>query len=370
MQRAYRTKLRLTAEQTAYFYACAGVARFVYNWALADRKQRREQGLSTSKFEQKKRFNALKLEQFPWLAEYPYVIVERAFDDLQDAYTHFFRRIKEGKEKAGFPRFKSRHTSRKSFCLGQNSVIIETGRIKLPKVGWVNLAENGYIPCTGSAGVKLNRATVSERAGAWFISVQVEEPDPEPLAVAGTVGVDLGIKSLAVTSDGASFDNPKTLTRFEKRMARLQRELHRRVKGSRNRVKTKDRIAKLHAKISNVRSHTLHNISAHVVYDLAPERIVVEDLNVKGMTANHHLAKAVIDASMGELRRQIEYKAQWAGAEVIVADRWYASSKTCSNCGHVKEVLSLSERIYVCEVCGVILDRDHNAALNLAAYAR
>lgn len=366
MQRAYKTKLRLTPKQEAYFLACAGVARFVYNWALADRIERYEQGLSTNKFEQKKRFNALKHEQYPWLTEYPYVIVERAFDDLDAAYTNFFRRAKGGEAKAGFPKFKSRHKSRKSFCLGVSGVRIERDRIKLPRVGCVNLAEKGYIP---TAGAKLNRVTVSEKAGEWFISAQMEVADPEPLPLNGTVGIDLGIKSLAVTSDGAAFDNPRTLTRYQKRLARLQRELSRRKKGSNNRAKTKARIAKLHNRISDTRSHTLHNISAHVVYDMQPERIVIEDLNVRGMVKNHKLAKAVSDASMGEMRRQIEYKAAWTGAEVVVADRFYPSSKTCSNCGHVKESLSLSERAYVCECCGVTLDRDYNAALNLAQYA-
>jgi len=367
MQRAYRTKLRPTATQAAYFYACAGVARFVYNWALADRKSRREQGLSTNKFEQKKRFNALKHEQFPWLAEYPYVIVPYAFDDLDAAYANFFRRVKEGKEKAGFPKFKSRHTSRKSFCLGVNGVRIEKDRVKVPKIGWLNLAELGYLP---TEGAKLNRVTLSEQAGHWYISAQMEVADPDPVPLSGAVGVDMGVKALAVVSDGRTFDNPKTLGKYERRLARLQRELHRRQKGSNNRAKTKGKIAKLFQRISNTRSHTLHNISAHVVYTMTPERIVVEDLNVKGMVKNHHLAKAVSDAGMGELRRQIEYKAGWTGAEVLAADRWYPSSKTCSGCGNIKPTLSLSERVYVCDRCGVSLDRDYNAALNLAAYAR
>lgn len=364
IQRAYKTKLRPTPRQDAYFRACAGVARFVYNWALADRKERYEQGLSTNKFEQKKRFNALKKEQYPWLVEYPYIIVERAFDDLDAAYKNFFQRVKQGKEKAGFPKFKSRDRTTPSFCLGVNGVRFENGRVKLPRIGWVTLAEKDYIP---TEGTKLNRVTISERAGAWYISAQMEVPAPEPTELNGSVGVDLGVKSLATTSDGASFDNPRTLANYERKLARLQRELHRRKKGSSNRAKTKEKIAALHRKISDVRRHTLHNISAHVV-SLKPQRVVVEDLNVKGMMQNRKLAKAIADSSMGELSRQLEYKAGWLGAEVVHADRWYPSSKTCSGCGHVKPELSLSERTYVCDNCGMVMDRDLNAAKNLANY--
>ena len=367
MQRAYKTKLRLNNEQEAYFYACAGAARFVYNWALADRIERYQNGgLSTNKFEQKKRFNAWKKEESPWLAEYPYVLVTYAFDDLDQAFQNFFRRVKAGAEKPGFPRFRSRHKDTPRFCLGVNDVHIEAGRVKLPRIGWVTLEEAGYIPTTGA---KLNRVTVSQRAGAWYIAAQMEMPEPAPVALAGSVGVDLGVKALATTSDGQTFDNPKTLGKYEARLARLSRELHRRVKGSRNRQKTKAKIAKLYKRVTDVRSHTLHDISAHVVYALAPERVVLEDLNVKGMVKNRRLAKAVSDAGMGELARQLEYKAGWVGAEVVHADRWYPSSKTCSGCGHIQD-MPLSVRVYGCPACGMVLDRDLNAARNLAKYGR
>jgi putative transposase len=364
IQRAYKTKLRPTAKQAMYFYGCAGVARYVYNWALADRKRMFEEGGKPNKFEQKKRFNAWKKEQAPWLAEYPYVVVERAFDDLDTAYQNFFRRIKQGTEKAGFPKFKSRHTSRKSFCLGNGGVHIEPDRIKLPRIGWVKLAERNYLPCDNA---KLNRVTLSERCGAWYISAQMEVDDLESARLEGSIGIDLGVKALATVSDGATFDNPVTLKKYERKMARLQRELSRRKKGGSNRAKTKAKIAKLHGKIGNTRAHTLHNISHHVTYDILPERIVIEDLNVKGMLKNGRLSKAISDASMGEMRRQIEYKAEWIGADVCVADRWYPSSKTCSQCGCVQP-MPLSERIYHCPDCGAVIDRDLNAAINLAQY--
>jgi putative transposase len=366
IQRAFKTKLRLNNRQEAYFVACAGAARFVYNWALADRIERYKEGLSSTKFEQKKRFNAWKKDNAPWLAEYPYKLVDYAFDDLDAAYQNFFRRIKTGVEKVGFPKFRSRHKSVLRFSLSAASVHIEANRIKLPRIGWVTLEEANYIP---TSGAKLNRVTISERAGCWYVSAQMEVPDPPQTAHQGTVGVDLGIKTLAVASDGTTFDNPKTLAKYERRLARLQCELNRRVKGSRNRSKTKTKIAKLHKRIADTRQHTLHNVSAHVVYGLAPERIVLEDLNVKGMTANHKLAKAVVDASMSELGRQIEYKAAWTGVEVVYADRWFPSSKTCSCCGHVQD-MPLSVREYKCPQCGMAISRDLNAAINLAKYGR
>lgn len=366
IKRAYKTKLDPNDEQRGYFSACAGTARFVFNWALADRKAVFEAGGKPNKFEQKRRFNTWKKDNAPWLANYPYAIVDYEFDHVDVAYQNFFRRIKQGSDKPGFPRFKSRHRDRQSFTL-RGSITVEDARIKLPKIGWVRLAEQGYIP---ASGVKILFVVVSRTADNWFVSVQVEQEIPDPtLAQGAPLGVDLGIKSLAVCSDGVTFDNPRTLRKYERKMARLQRELSRRTKGSNNRQKTKEKIATLHQRIVNVRRHTQHNISRHATAITKPSTVVIEDLNVKGMMANHSLAKAVSDVGMGELRRQIEYKAAWHGVDVLVADRWFASSKTCSQCGHVKEVLTLAERVYRCEVCGAEMDRDLNAALNLAALA-
>lgn len=364
IQRAYKTKLDPTKEQDAYFVGCAGAARFVYNWALADRKSVRESGGKPNKYEQKKRFNALKHEQFPWLAEYPYVIVQESFDHLDNAYQHFFRRIKTG-DNPGFPKFKSKHKSKLTFTL--RSISISDDKIKLPVIGWVRLAEHGYLP---TSGVKINTATISKRAGSWFVSIQVETEIDEPQPATGqAIGIDLGVKSLAVLSDGTTFENPKTLMRYEKRLSRLNRELHRRKKGGSNREKTKVKIAKVYAKIANSRKHTLHNISHHVTAKTKPNTVVIEDLNVSGMLRNGKLSKAISDASFGELRRQIEYKSQWSGVRVVVSNRWFASSKTCNECGCVNSELTLSDRYWNCPSCGANLDRDLNAAVNLARLA-
>ena len=361
IQKAFKTKLRVNNSEASYFYACAGLNRFVYNWALADRIDRYKDGKSTNKFEQKKRFNALKHLEYPWIKEYPYIIVERAFDDLDSAYKNFFRRVKSGGDKPGFPKFKSRYRSTPKFCLGKSGVSVEPGRVRLPRIGWVRIEERDYFPLGG----KLNSVTLSEKNGVWYISAQKEFDVEIQTAQNSPIGVDLGIKSLAVCSDGASFDNPKTLRKYERKMNQLQRELHRRKKGSSNREKTKAKIAKLHEKIANIRAATLHDISRYVTANAQPAIVVVEDLNVKGMMSNRKLSKAVADASMGELRRQIEYKAQWYGSSVYVADRWFPSSKMCSNCGEVKSDLTLSDRVYRCDCCGFEIDRDLNAALNL-----
>jgi len=363
--RAYKTKLIVNNQERAYLNGCAGLSRFAFNWGLAEWKRQYEAGDKPSAYGLKKHFNSIKYDEYPWVNQYPKVITQEAFDHLGRAFQNFFTRIKKGAE-PGYPKFKSRH-GRKSFSL-RGSIRVEDSRIKLPRIGWVRLAEHGYLP---TASVKILKATLSERAGDWQISLQVEEEIDEPeRATNEQIGIDMGIKSLAVCSDGTTFDNPKTLAKYEKKLARLQRELNRRKKGSANRAKTKAKIAKMHKKIADTRRHTLHDISRHVTANTKPSAVVVEDLNVKGMTANRRLSKAVADASMGELRRQIEYKAAWNGVDVVVADRWYASSKTCSNCGGVKESLSLSERTYHCKACGLEIDRDLNAAKNLAALAK
>lgn len=364
INRAYKTKLRPTTKQARYFGGCVGAARFVYNWALADRIQKHKLELKTNKFEQKKRFNAIKDELCPWVRKYSYTLVEAEFNNLDTAYQNFFRRVKQGIGKPGFPKFRKKGL-KSSFTLRSiKPNHIESNKIKLPLVGWVNLAENGYFP---TEGIKINSATISEKAGEWFISVQVEEEIELPQTNGHVIGVDVGIKTSAVLSDGRSFDAPKTLYKYEKKLAKLQRELSRRNKGSANRAKTKTKIAKLHAKISDTRKHYQHNVSKAVVSDL-PHTIVIEDLNVKGMQKNRHLAKAVSDAGMSEVHRQITYKSEWNGIDLVEVDRFYPSSKTCSNCGNIKQDLTLADRIYKCDCCGFEIDRDLNAALNLAAY--
>ena len=364
--RAYKTELQPNNKQRGTFMQHAGVSRFVYNWALADRIERYEAVNPTNLYEQKRRFNALKDEQYPWIRETAYCTTEQVFRNLDTAYKNFFRRVKQGKEEKGFPRFKSRKQGIGSFTM-RGHIHIEDDQIKLPRIGWVRLKERGYLPTNGARILSVN---VSEQAGRWFASVQAEVdiPDPEP-GQGDPVGIDFGIKTLATCSDGMTFENPKALTQKERKLKRLQREFARRKKGSKNREKTKHKIAKCHAKIANIRKHALHDVSYHVTAKTKPSTVVVEDLNVKGMLANHCLAKAISDVAFGELRRQIEYKGQWYGVDIVTAGRFYPSSKTCSGCGS-KKPLTLADRVYVCGECGMIIDRDLNAALNLKSLAR
>lgn len=395
-QRAFKTKLRPTSAQKVYFVECAGVARFAFNWGLAEWERQFNAGEKPRGRALRTQLNAIKHEVYPWLTNYPYTVFEQAFDHLQNSFDNYWRQKKDGtvakrieqKKKRGtwnkhlarclrkgrkgiqidpgYPQFKSRFDDKKFQMRG---CAIEYHRVRLPRIGWVILAEKGYIPPTSDPTVKLNTVTISEKAGSWYASAQYELPLPEPPPLDGTIGIDLGIKNLVVTSDGETFDNPRALARHEKQLARLQREFSRRKPGSSNRAKTKAKIARLNDKISNIRRHMQHNVSAHVTHNMTPETVVVEDLNVDGMKTNKRLAKAVSDSGMGEIRRQIEYKAGWIGTDVVVADRWFPSSKTCSNCGSIREDLTLSDRVFSCNECGLVIDRDHNAALNLAGLA-
>lgn len=396
MKRAYKVELDPNNKQRGYFGRCAGTARFVYNWGLAEWERRMESKESKSAYRLTQAFNAIKQDEFFFVTEVPYAITESALRNLDNAFQRYWKEKKDGiieKRKAqlkregkwdrrvarlfkkgrkgiqfdpGYPQFK-RRGEHNSFQLRGYKTDVD--RMWLGRaIGWVRLKERGYIP-SGVAYKKNGGSvycTISERAGRWFISIQVEEPDMKPLSGHGAVGVDVGIKNLAVTSDGSEFAGTKALYKYERKLARLQRELSRRELGSRNRAKTKAKISRLYRKITNVRRHAQHQASHHIIEHLQPRVIILEDLNVQGMLKNHRLAKAISDAGMSELHRQITYKADWRGVQVVRADRWYASSKTCSRCGYVVSDLTLSDRIFVCPNCGLVIDRDLNAAKSLA----
>ena len=362
--RAYKTELDPNNRQRTFFRQCAGAARFVYNWALADRQERFKAGLKTSQYDQCKRFNALKREFCPWIVELPYAVAEKAFADLDAAYKNFFRRVKAG-QTPGFPKFKSRKRNAAHFSL--RGTKIESGRVRLTGIGWVRLKEHNYIPTEGEYGL---RATISERAGRWYISILVETEEADPVNESNDIlGVDLGIKSLAVCSDGKTFENPRALDQEKRKLDRLNRELARRTRGGENWNKTKRKLQRCYQRLSNVRGHALHQVSHYVTAIAKPKVVVIEDLAVQNMQQNHKIARSLGDVALAELRRQIEYKAKWYGVQVLLASRWYPSSKTCSECGSVKPLLSLSERTYVCPDCGCVIDRDLNAAKNLASLA-
>ena len=366
--RAYKTELDPNNKQRTEFMRHAGAARFVYNWALADRIERYKQGEKTNMYEQKRRFNALKHEEFPWLRQVAYTVVEEAFRNMDMAYTNFFRRIKNGDAQKGFPKFKSRKNGICSFTL-RGCIHVGRDSIKLPRIGWVRLKEHGYIP---TDSIKILSVNISEKAGRWYASVQCEQDIPDVVAIGPVIGVDLGVKSLAVCSNGKIFENPKALQYYEKKLKRLQRKLARQQKGSQNRAKTKQAIARLHAKIANIRRDATHKATHYLTAITKPSVVVLENLNVSGMMKNHSLAKSIADANWAEFRRQIEYKASWYGVDLVIADMMFPSTQTCSNCGCVKQngdKIGLDVRTYICNECGFTIDRDLNAAYNLANLA-
>jgi len=229
-----------------------------------------------------------------------------------------------------------------------------------------------YIP---TSGVNILSATVSEQAGRWFVSVQVEEEVSDAVQASGKpVGIDLGIKTLATCSDGRTIENPKALRKNLKKLKRLSRRHSRKQERGKNRKKAARKLARLHARIAHIRSDALHKATSALVAKTKPasERpavMVIEDLNVAGILKNRKLSRAIADVGFAELRRQLEYKADLAGSASKVVSRWYPSSKTCSNCEWVDDDLTLADRVFVCQECGLVLDRDLNAALNLAASA-
>lgn len=267
--------------------------------------------------------------------------------------------------KVGFPKFKTkdRATPRFAYTTGVFGLIEgDPKALKLPRIGRVHCMEN----VTARVGdARVLRMTVSQRAGRWFAALTVERDD-NPMTKppkGGAVGVDLGVKTLATLSDGTVIENPRCLAASERRLKRAQKALSRKTRGSNRRAKARAKVARLHAHVANQRIDAMHKATTWLAETYS--HISIEDLNAAGMVKNHHLAKAVSDAAFGEFRRQLEYKTARTGAALRVIDRWYPSSKTCSKCGRVKAKLSLSERVYRCDACGLSIDRDLNAAINI-----
>jgi putative transposase len=320
-----------------------------------------------------KELNQLKKTEFSWMYAVSKCAPQEALRNLDAAFAQFFRRVKLKKAgkwrgKVGFPRYKARKHGVGKFRLTGTIKVFE-GHIQLPRLGKLKLKERGYLP---TQEVHILSATVSEQAGRWFVSVQVEEElqKPEP-AQGAVVGVDLGVTNLATCSDGRVYPNPQALQQVDKRLRRLQRKLSRQQKGSHNREKTRKQLARLHFRAANLRKDSLQKATSGILAKnkpaaQRPQSVVLEDLNVGGMLQNRKLARAVADVGLSTFRFQIGYKAQWYGSQVLLADRWYPSSKTCSACGQVQADLSLSVRTYRCGNCGLIIDRDLNAARNLA----
>ncbi len=373
IQRAYKTELDLNNAQITACKQHAGAARWAYNWGL-QRKQEayRATGTSPSAIELHRELNALKQTAVPWLYAVSKCAPQEALRSLDTAFAHFFRRArlqKHGKlhGKLGYPRRKNRKRGLGG-CRLTGSLVILPGAVQLPRLGRLRLKERGYLP----ADTKILSATVSEQAGHWYVSLLVEHEHVVPENTGPVVGVDLGLKRLATLSDGHVEENPRHLQRRLQKIKRLQRAVSRKVKGSQNRKKAARRLGTHYRHVANQRANTVHQFTSRLAKTKSV--VVLEDLNVAGMLKNHRLALAISDVGWGAFRRQLTYKAAWYGCRVVVADRWEPSSKTCSGCGWVDGDLTLAERPFRCENparpdCGLVLDRDLNAALTLAQLA-
>ena len=360
---AHKIALDPNNAQATYFARAAGAARFAYNWALAEWKRQYEARKADNRLPKpsqaalRRQLNAIKREQFPWMLEVTKCAPQMAIIQLGQAFQNFFA------GRARYPQFRKKGAHDR-FTLTNDQFSIDGCRIRIPNLGWVRMRESLRF-----AG-KIMSATISRVADRWFASITVDVPDQSHLPKAenqGAVGVDLGVSALATLSTGELIPGPKPHKALLGRLRRLSRSLSRKAKGSANRLKAKAKLAKLHARIANIRSDALHKLTTDLTRRF--HTIGIENLNVRGMMRNRHLARSIADMGFFEFRRQLEYKAAMRGGQVVVADRWFPSSKTCSACGAVQQDMPLSVRQWICPDCGSCHDRDLNAARNLATYA-
>jgi putative transposase len=366
---AHKIALDLTQEQEAYCRQAAGTARFTYNWGLAEWTTQYRAGEKPTAAKLKQHWNAIKYERYPWLKEMHRDAHAQPFANLQAAFRAFFQNVKDRKagktqRKVGYPTFKKKG-QHDSFYIANDKVQVQGKRLRIPKLGWVRMRE--ALRFTG----KLMSAVVSRTADRWYVSLSVQV-DSLPLASenqVGCCGIDLGIRHLATLSTPREhIDGPKPLKAALTKLRRLNRELARRVKFSSHWHQTKHKLGRLHARIAALRADSLHKLTTRLTQTY--QEIVIEDLYVAGMVQNRKLARAISDMGLGMFRQHLTYKAEVSGTKVIVANRWFPSSRLCLRCGTVHETLTLADRVFVCPACGFTDDRDFHAADNLEAYPR
>jgi len=366
--KAHKILLDVPPKVEKQFVSWCGTARWSYNYGL-ERKQKayEETGKSPGSYALMQEIVALKkTEDYAWLNDVPKSVPRMALMQLETAYANFFRRVKGGEAKPGppcfgFPKYKSRKRAKLSVHLEPTAIAIDSNRVRIPKIGWIRMHQ-----AIRFEGKLVGTVCVSCTAGYWYASFSVETEIADPIEKQErreAVGVDVGIRHLAVLSDGKVFDNPKAFYRLEGLLARAQRQMARKQRGSKRWQKAKLRIQRIHKRIADLRANATHHVTGYVAANY--DGVAIEDLNVQGMSQNHHLAKAVLDANMTELHRQLAYKMAWSNGEVRQVDRFFPSSRLCGVCGLINSELTLADREWICE-CGTRHDRDQNAASNLA----
>lgn len=355
MLMAHKIALAPNNVQATYLSCAAGCARFAYNWALAEWQRQYQEGGKPTEAALRRQLNRIKREQFPWMMEVTKNAPQMAIRQLGQAFRNFFA------GRTAYPRFRKKGVHDR-FSLSNDQFRLAGSRIRIPNLGWVRMRE----PLRFDG--KIMSATVSRVADRWYASITIDVPDSPRLPEnQDAVGIDLGVSSLATLSTGEKQPGAKPHKALLRRMKRLSRSLSRKQTGSNNRRKAQMKLARLHGRIANIRRDNLHQFTTRITREYGV--IGMEDLHVKGMMRNRHLARSIADMSFHELRRQLTYKAQMQGGKLVVADRWFASSKTCSACGHKQDGMTLWARQWSCPACDTLHDRDINAAKNLKEYA-
>jgi putative transposase len=363
--RGYKTELDPTRDQVVLFMKHLGTARWAYNWGLQRKIETyRATGKTITRFDLEKELTRLKRADASWLFEVSRKVPSEALKDLETAFQRFFRG-RHGAKRYGFPRYKARRERLGSFRNPGDSIKVSESHIWLPRIGWVRLKEHGYLP---ASGVHLVAATVSERAGRWFVGLTVSYPAARPLPHLGpVVGLDVGLMNLAVLSDGTTHPRVRSFRASEKQLRRAQRAQSRRTKGSDNWKKAVRRVAVVHARIRDQRRDRLHKLTTELTR--TKSLIVVEDFQAKALSRNRSISGSMWDAAPGEFLRQLADKSRWNGGRILVAPLFFPSTKLCSNCGWLASEVPLNQRVFRCGRCGVEVDRDLNAAKNLAGLA-
>ena len=381
MIKTIRVMLIPNNKQKTKLFQYANIARFAYNWALGrEQKNYKSGGKFLSDVDLRKEFTKMKqTQEYKWLNDVSNNVAKQAIKDACDAYKRFFKGLSR------FPKFKSRKKSTPSFYQDNEKIQFSETHVKVEgfaaskkknkqKLNWIRLAEHGRIP----TDCKYSNPRIKFDGLNWWITVGIEYPDSVVTSENEGVGIDLGIKELAICSDGNKYKNinkSNKVKKLEKKKRRLQRSISRSYEKNKkgkeccktyNVIKKEKLLLKLYRRLTNIRQNYLHQTTSEII-KREPSFICIEDLNVSGMMKNRHLSKAVQEQCFYEFRRQIEYKSAWNNILVIVADRFFPSSKLCSCCGTIKKDLKLSDRIYKCE-CGNVIDRDYQAALNLKKY--